>query len=325
VRSKRCPYGVALPMSVTWPVPPRELRGVVSPCSFMKMLAVAWSLSPFVVFLWVAVDLLVVRRSRQNLERHMPVLAFLAISLLLTELVLKKVLSEPRPGNLLQVTDYAGRFAGSCLDTCGMPSSHSALACGWFLLMLFDAVPRAHPVRVQFDESLTERLGAGEDFVLSGSQRRRLPEMERNGRRRRGELRALLLAPWAQWETLTQRELLAVVLAWGFLMLPVPFMRVVLYDHSLSQVASGCALGALVSSLVWLGLRRYCTERRPSFQVRNVQGSEAGRACDALPPRRPDGAGGAAAERRAGSNTPPAGDAQRAGGARGAVAETLGV
>merc|ERR1712187_570499 len=95
------------------------------------------------------------------------------------EFIVKKIVNQPRPGNLLQVTDYSGRFVGSCVESCGMPSSHSAIACGLFILMVYDAMLRVHPVYATFDASLVSPSGVTTGTIESrrdDEARRQLPE-----------------------------------------------------------------------------------------------------------------------------------------------------
>merc|ERR1712186_15838 len=57
--------------------------------------------------------------------------------------------------------------------------------------------------------------------------------------------------PWSSKDHLTQLEFNAYIIVWGFAMLPVPIMRVALYDHTIDQAIWGMAIGGVVSLLWW--------------------------------------------------------------------------
>lgn len=127
---------------------------------------------------------------------------------------------------MMQVRDYKGRFAGSCISTCGMPSSHSMLATGWFMILLVDRISRV------------------DSFLPSAS---RPPNCIKTACK---HLRRSLL-PWSTHNlTITQEEFAVHLLVWLCLLIPVPWMRVVLYDHSVEQAMYGTFAG-LALALAW--------------------------------------------------------------------------
>mmetsp|Transcript_6218 Transcript_6218/g.7284 ORF Transcript_6218/g.7284 Transcript_6218/m.7284 type:complete len:125 (-) Transcript_6218:21-395(-) len=61
--------------------------------------------------------------------------------------------------------------------------------------------------------------------------------------------------PWEKKDHLTLTELISVVLYWWVLLAPVPFMRVVLRDHTERQAVYGCAIGWALAVIWWRVLR----------------------------------------------------------------------
>merc|ERR1719510_2625918 len=63
---------------------------------------------------------------------------------------------------MLQVRDVTGKYVGSCLQSCGMPSSHAALGMGWFVQLFLDATYRVHPLALgRKTQTISVRPGAG--------------------------------------------------------------------------------------------------------------------------------------------------------------------
>lgn len=264
---RACPYGAQLPGQVTWPSPPDELEGVVAALSPLKVVAVFYAYVPYVVGAFLAVAMLgnacaslaaLLRRCGSRAPardgesacagcsgrppamttRHLWVAIFLVILTAFQELAVKRLLSQPRPGMMLQLRDYDGLYVGSCLASCGMPSSHSILSVGWFTLLFWDAAFRVHP---------EGGPGGSRGFLH--------------------HLRvALRLRPWPGDGRLTHGEFVFCAAFWGVVLLPVPFMRVVLYDHSVEQVTLGSILGfvyARVYAFYWRFLTHLIQPERP--------------------------------------------------------------
>eukprot|EP00438_Fugacium_kawagutii_P020604 Skav209881 [mRNA] locus=scaffold3263:48214:50720:+ [translate_table: standard] len=74
--------------------------------------------------------------------RHLWILLWLGLLLCVNEFIVKKLVAEPRPGSMMELRGRHGLLEGSCVEKCGMPSSHSAIAVGWLTLSILDAVSR---------------------------------------------------------------------------------------------------------------------------------------------------------------------------------------
>lgn len=57
---------------------------------------------------------------------HLWILLWLGLLLSVNELLVKRLVAEPRPGSMMELRGSHGLLEGSCVATCGMPSSHSA-------------------------------------------------------------------------------------------------------------------------------------------------------------------------------------------------------
>lgn len=138
-----------------------------------------------------------------------------------------------------------------------MPSGHASLAMGWFTLLFLDASVRTHPFQI-----------TGQPPLAFSMQMRPDNEEQRPFRECfRAEIRSvcttlqyMCLVPWVDSETLTHLKFITYISVWCFIMVPVPFMRVVLYDHSVSQAFLGTLLGPTVA-LLWWRFVRYCQHR----------------------------------------------------------------
>lgn len=284
IEAHQCPYGTALLGDVTWPSPPHGLETIVQPLDLLLFVAVVYSYVPYIVAARVILGCLfgmiigypedvgivdfggsltrsfsggsattrpaVVRR-RYCGTRQLSVLLWLIFTIVILEGLLKPLCREPRPGSMMQLTTYTGTYSGSCLSSCGMPSSHSALALGWFMLLFLDTIFRVRPLEI------TGRP-AGRELGLNRAtfwkqELRNLQEIAMH-------LWQMGLRPWATKDELTHHEFVSYVSLWFLLMVPVPFMRVVLNDHSVSQVVVGMLVGILLA-LVWWRLTRWFQRR----------------------------------------------------------------
>jgi len=254
-----CPYGHNLPGDVSWRGSiPKELHDLVAPQDFISVLAVIWSFLPYAVAVFVLVDFF---RAKLGIRQFL-ILLWLAILVVINEGIVKRLFNQPRPGTLLQTTDYTGKFVGSCVPSCGMPSSHSALACGWFVLLFLDAAVRVHPNAFEID---TQADLEEPDSVVIRSRGRR--EARRNVRTFLG---FVVLTPWANNARLTHTEFIAYTMVWATIMLPVPFFRVVLYDHTADQVLVGSIIGIALAAL-WFRVMRRLQDR---FDAQGPPGSK---------------------------------------------------
>mmetsp|Transcript_45530 Transcript_45530/g.105532 ORF Transcript_45530/g.105532 Transcript_45530/m.105532 type:complete len:341 (+) Transcript_45530:137-1159(+) len=211
----QCPYGIALPGQVTWPQPPEKLESVSAHMDWLKALAVIYSYLPYIVAFHFAVNFALRRGTRQ-----LAVVGFLVCMVGLNELFVKHVFHADRPGTMLQVKDANGRLAGSCSETCGMPSSHSMLATGLLLLLSLDISFRVES-QVWYAKSMLQEI----------------------------------LLPIADEDTLTPREFLYVWLFWWTVLAPVPLSRIILFDHTPQQAVIGCAHGVVYATCWWRMLR----------------------------------------------------------------------
>mmetsp|Transcript_53013 Transcript_53013/g.139918 ORF Transcript_53013/g.139918 Transcript_53013/m.139918 type:complete len:374 (+) Transcript_53013:112-1233(+) len=232
-----CPFGMALPGEVTWPSPPRGLSGDSAPLTTAKVLMVAWSFLPYVVSVYIVTLLIIVRGTRQ-----LWVALWLLIYVVLNELVVKSFLKEARPGTLLEVRTYNGMLAGSCLESCGMPSTHAGITSGLFLLVFLDATFRiqsrppgagAGQARYSPPTGTSKRTGAGAEVRKSWVF-----------------AKSFCALPWAHQEVLTPPEFVAYVFFWFLVLYPTAMARVVLMDHTPEQVIVGKLIG-VVSALAW--------------------------------------------------------------------------
>lgn len=245
IDQSECPFGTKLIGDVTWPEPPSDLRLLVNPLGTFQVAAVVWSFIPYGVALYAVCVFLIIRGTRQLF-----VLLWLGLYVLLNETVVKHCFHQPRPGTMLQVRNYDGLLVGSCLDSCGMPSSHSGLAFGLMVLIFLDAT---HRVRYSAaPETVTPVL-------LRRSGTHDLPaRVRRETAVVRGEVKTWMMAasncwmlPWTQEERYSHVGFVSYIFFWGWLLLPVPVARIVLFDHSVAQVFLGCIEGFSLAFLWW--------------------------------------------------------------------------
>eukprot|EP00434_Breviolum_minutum_P034737 symbB.v1.2.030752.t1/scaffold3500.1/size56953/4 len=208
--------------------------------------------------LFIQVDVL----SRQL--GHLWILLWLLFLLVVNEGIVKKIVAEPRPGSMLELRGQNGLLEGSCVETCGMPSSHSAISMGWFTLSVLDAISRTDTSRDLDDagDALVVEQRKWTNFLKSlGCQYDVIAGEEKKSRGYE-----FCWIPWAEKTDLTVREFISVVIYWCLLLVPVPFMRVVLRDHTESQVFVGSAIGMVLAMVWWRVLR--VLERRWHMNLR---------------------------------------------------------
>ncbi len=195
---QECPYGKTLPLSVTLP---DDANG-------WEVISVGYGYVPWVVCFSILVLFVVYRGTRELAVGIGPCLA-----VAVNELV-KKLVEQQRP-------------IGSCLTSCGMPSSHAATSISLLVYFLLDAGYRVRP-------PITPRSGT-------------LPECDAVRDTSVKLLKGLCCLPFS-W--LSQYEFTAYLAIWMPLLLPVGISRVILMDHSASQVMAGGFIGMFVS-MVW--------------------------------------------------------------------------
>eukprot|EP00435_Cladocopium_sp_Y103_P064618 s552_g26.t1 len=244
LESAKCPYGSTLPMDVTWPIVPEDIAMMVEPITFLKILAVIYGYLPLLPVAFVLLDSAINRETR-----HLWILLWLGFLLCVNEGIVKKLVAEPRPGSMMELRGRNGLLEGSCVEKCGMPSSHAAISMGWFTLSVLDAVSKTDTSRDNIDDT-----GASRDVLVA--EQRKWGDFIRN----------FCWIPWVEKTDLTVREFISIVLYWCLLLVPVPFMRVVLRDHTERQVFAGCILGMTLAMVWWRVLR--VLERRYHITLR---------------------------------------------------------
>jgi len=244
LENAKCPYGTTLPMDVTWPMVPEDIAMMVEPITFLKILAVIYGYLPLLPVAFVLVDSAINRETR-----YLWILLWLGFLLCVNEGIVKKLVAEPRPGSMMELRGRNGLLEGSCVETCGMPSSHAAISMGWFTLSVLDAISKTDTSGDHIDDT-----GSSRDVLVA--EQRKWGDFIRN----------FCWIPWVEKTDLTVREFISIVLYWCLLLVPVPFMRVVLRDHTESQAFAGCILGMTLAMVWWRVLR--VLERRYHITLR---------------------------------------------------------
>ena len=193
-----CPYGRKLPFEVTLPNDP----------DFWQILSVLLGYTPWLFSLGILILFLIYRGSRELLIGMLP-----ALTAGFNELI-KLGIKQQRP-------------EGSCLSSCGMPSSHSAVAVGLLIYLLIDAAYRIERVKLVVVGMESVWRTCKQSSVKLAKGLFVLP----NGPISPGEFSFFLTC-------------------WIPLLLPVPLSRVELNDHSASQAMAGTFVG-FVAVLLW--------------------------------------------------------------------------
>jgi len=199
-----CPYGRALPLGITLP---NNSNG-------SQYLSVLLGYTPWILCFGIGFMFLIYRGTRELSVGLLP-----ALVAGINELI-KLGIKQSRP-------------VGSCLTSCGMPSSHSAVSVALLIYLILDAAYRIDP-RV---------VPAMKDTCLK-------------------MVRGFLVLPF---DSMSQGEFSAYFGIWVVLLLPVPISRVVLNDHSPTQALAGSLIGCFAVS-IWFPLILFLRRR---FQ-RNV-------------------------------------------------------
>jgi len=219
-----CPYGHRLPGDVTFPNDP----------TFFERVYVVYGFIPYVVIALSALDAIVRAILNRGMgTREFSFLFFVCLQVGLGELVFKKMVNQARPDK-------------SCNLTCGMPSSHSTMSIGFFTLLFFDAVYRVMP-------SAPLDVASARRYPAPGRSARECCTLQLRN--------AFNIVPMPNSHTMSRGDFIFFVGAWGLALLPVPFTRVMLFDHTLSQVAIGGLVGFLEAAVYWLIVRLVLMER----------------------------------------------------------------
>jgi len=198
-----CPFGTPLPGDVTWQ----------KDVTFWTVVSVFYSYVPYLAAVYILIRFLWWRGTRD-----ISFVLFGAVLVGCNELILKKIVSDYRPGQNY-ITDRAGNAgieprSGTCLHTCGMPSSHAAIAIGLFLLFNYENL-------VLIDKEISTR-----QFVLYS-------------------------------------------LMWTVILIPVPYSREILLDHTTQQVMAGMAAGLFIS-VPWIVGTHFLQKRWQSLEGNHI-------------------------------------------------------
>jgi len=204
----------------------------------LDRLCVIYGLLPFLIVGGVFLD--AVCRGIKNRgigSRSMIFLGFVGFQVFISEFILKKMVQQARPER-------------SCNLTCGMPSSHSIMSVGFFVFMFLDAAYRvkpSYPVDVESGRAYEKELEARPRICHGWVDWRRLAHAGFN------------VVPVADSHTLSHYDFATMSLIWGILLLPVPFTRTVLFDHSPLQVTAGSIIGFMEAVIFFALLHRFFT------------------------------------------------------------------
>jgi len=236
-----CPYGFALPFDVTFPdftkarLYHADIEHIIVdgvPKHFL-ILCIFYSYVLGVVFINAFVQM-VTRRGTRELNYF----CFLATIIMFIEFLAKPLLCEPRPEM-------------SCHTSCGMPSSHAAVALGTLVLYVGDGALRSIP-RLQ------------SSALVAPGYFNNLETFDNNEDKKIGNpvinwLRCELVQYknhfTHRFDEPSSKTIVLEAGLWLFFVFPVPLSRVQLGDHSERQVCVGGFLGILIASL-WITMTR---------------------------------------------------------------------
>eukprot|EP00930_Biecheleria_cincta_P089848 TRINITY_DN79190_c0_g1_i1.p1 TRINITY_DN79190_c0_g1~~TRINITY_DN79190_c0_g1_i1.p1 ORF type:complete len:410 (-),score=34.80 TRINITY_DN79190_c0_g1_i1:8-1237(-) len=242
--SAPCPYGYSVKyLDVTVPKD-MEMYSLEAICVF-------WGIVPFLVIGLMIVATLFnacVHRSGRPAglgTREMSFLLFVAVMVGVNELILKRLYSMPRPEEF-------------CNHTCGFPSGHSVMSIGFFTLIFLDSSWRTYPRIPTMPEEARQHRRAIKQAREDGGV------LDRNGccgwtwrEWILADCRNLTMMPLSNANSLDRMDFAATILLWGILLLPVPFSRVVLKDHTPLQVTVGSAIGFVEAILFFAWIRHH--------------------------------------------------------------------
>uniref|UniRef100_A0A7S4T527 Dolichyldiphosphatase n=1 Tax=Alexandrium monilatum TaxID=311494 RepID=A0A7S4T527_9DINO len=256
IERHECPFGVALPGDVTWPKPPKALEGVVGGLDCMVFAMVIWSFIPYCVACYLVLIFLAKRGTRQ-----LWTVLWIGLFVCLNELVVKRFLLQPRPGTFLEVRDYNGKFRGSCLKTCGMPSSHAGITSGLFVLIFLDGVFRVRAAETAEAGRRGPRRRARRSCPAADSAAdSAAPQPAERPRTIRDDCFECLHYQRSDISldgrsTLTHFEFVAHVTFWFVVLVPSAQARIILFDHTSNQVITGQLFGVALACTWWWAVR----------------------------------------------------------------------
>mmetsp|Transcript_24148 Transcript_24148/g.77779 ORF Transcript_24148/g.77779 Transcript_24148/m.77779 type:complete len:335 (-) Transcript_24148:122-1126(-) len=215
-------------------------------------MCIFWGIVPFGVIAFAVVDSIVRAIQLRGFgTRELAFLAFVIFMVAVNELVTKKLAKEARPPH-------------SCDYTCGFPSGHSVMSIGFFTLMFLDAAYRVMP-RVPLD------FPSAKSHVKAMKGRAKTLFGYTLWEWLIGDFRAFVsVVPLTSAHTLNQLDFCSFAFAWGIFLLPVPFSRVILNDHTPSQVMVGSAVGLLQAALYFMVIRHTILPRMNHFLGKRI-------------------------------------------------------
>lgn len=175
---------------------------------------------PVMIIVLAVVELVVTRGARQ-----LNFCLFYGYVVGLNELLWKRMVRQPRP-------------VGSCNFTCGMPSSHGAVSLGTFTFLFLDLAFRVDPLSPAVLTAIPESPRCISSYMAD----------------------VFSLVPLSNARSISNWQFIRMVGFWGDLLLLVPVSRVLLQDHSVSQVSIGCAIGVL-EAVIWFFMSQHLAWR----------------------------------------------------------------
>lgn len=210
-----CPYGERLPGQITYS------NDFHKGAPFWHAVCIVLSYVPYVVCACAVIEFFVKRGTRE-----LNFVCFMTTIVVLNEFVWKRLVKEVRP-------------LGSCNVTCGMPSSHATISIGFLSLMFFDLALRVNPMSPSVlqnhgtthgQRQLSHTVKGTAKYFIYGDW--------------------LSLIPVSNAESISNMQFIRMCLFWFDILAFVPLSRVMLKDHTVSQVTIGGVIG-LVEAFVW--------------------------------------------------------------------------
>lgn len=216
-KSKECPWGRATLGQVTIP----------NDANWLDYICVVYGYALFIPLVGTLCGLLVrTVRYRGIPTRGASFLLFAAFISFVNEFIFKPLLKQPRPDH-------------SCNHSCGFPSGHSAFSVGFFFLAFLDGLFRVRPKMPLSPDAAKRHVRK-----LGGTQ----PKLRHMWIKL--ELSPFQLMPLSVDDTVDAFEFFLTLCYWACMMLPVPFSRVYLQDHTTGQVFVGGTVG-MIAALIW--------------------------------------------------------------------------
>lgn len=241
--SGTCPYGSVGAFEVTWPN--SELARSFNtthgwefePSTAFLAVCYAYSHVPYVL-VFTCMFAFVMKRG----TRELSVLIFLGFTCLTSELLVLHTKFLP--------ADVQKRPEQSCVTTCGMPSTKSAVAVGCYILRFLDNLTRSRP---------SSLLSQGRVSVLTGDNGFSSGPVMKRIVRFLYEVGSVGV-PLASWDEVVGDIHVGFLAFWMFLVLPVPLAVVQLRDNTMQQAFYG-ALSGFFLAIMWTLVARILQHR----------------------------------------------------------------